>query len=44
MPLEALDLKTIKDEKMRRLIGKLLNIIEDLRAEVSVVRAENQRF
>jgi regulator of replication initiation timing len=44
MRLDALDLNEIKDEGMRHLIGELLNIIEDLRAEVCDVRAENQRL
>ena len=44
MRLEELDLKAIEDEKMRHLIGELLNIIEDLRLEVREVRVENQRL
>lgn len=44
MPLEGLDLNVIEDEKMRHLIGELLNIIEDLRTEVRTLRVENQRL
>ena len=44
MLLEELDLNTIEDEKMRHLIGELLNIIEDLRTENQALRDENQRL
>lgn len=42
MPLEALDLNEIQDEKMRHLIGELLNMIEELSTENRKLRAENQ--
>lgn len=44
MPLPEIDITQIEDEKMRHLIGGLLNIIEDLRTEVRAVKAENQRL
>ena len=44
MPLPDIDITQIEDEKMRHLIGGLLNIIDDLRTEVRAVRAENQRL
>ena len=42
MPLPEIDLSQIEDEKMRHLVGSLLNIIEDLSANVSRLQAENQ--
>jgi len=42
--LSEIDLTQIEDEKMRHLVGGLLNIIEDLRTEVAAVKAENQRL
>lgn len=44
MPLPEIDITQIEDEKMRHLIGGLLNIIEDLRTEVRAVKAENQQL
>ncbi len=44
MPLEALDLNEIQDEKMRHLIGELLNMIEELSTENRKLRAENQEL
>jgi len=44
MPLAEIDLTQIEDEKMRRLVGSLLNIIEDLSANVSRLQEENQRL
>jgi regulator of replication initiation timing len=44
MPLAEIDLKQIEDEKMRQLVGGLLNIIEDLSANVSRLQEENQRL
>lgn len=44
MPLAEIDLSQIEDEKMRQLVGSLLNIIEDLSANVSRLQAENQRL
>ena len=44
MSLPEIDLTQIEDEKMRHLVGGLLNIIEDLRTEVGAVRAENQQL
>ena len=44
MPLSEIDMTQIEDEKMRHLVGGLLNIIEDLRTEVRAVKAENQRL
>jgi regulator of replication initiation timing len=44
MPLPEIDITQIEDEKMRHLVGGLLNIIEDLRTEVRALKAENQRL
>ncbi|MDQ7036911.1 MAG: hypothetical protein Q9P01_19365 [Anaerolineae bacterium] len=44
MPPKEFNLSQIEDEKMRHLVGGLLNIIEDLRTEVRAVKAENQRL
>lgn len=44
MPLAEIDLRQIEDEKMRQLVGSLLNIIEDLSANVSRLQEENQRL
>jgi regulator of replication initiation timing len=44
MPLAEIDLSQIEDEKMRQLVGSLLNIIEDLSANVSRLQEENQRL
>lgn len=44
MSLSELDLTQIEDEKMRHLVGGLLNIIEDLRTEVRGLKEENQRL
>src|SRR3954471_23503046 len=42
--LDDLDLSGIRDERSRTLIVKLVNIIEDLNAELQAVKAENQRL
>lgn len=42
--LAEIDLTQIEDEKMRQLVGSLLNIIEDMRADQSRLQAENQRL
>ena len=44
MPLAELDLTQIEDAKMRQLVGSLLNIIEDLSANVSHLQEANQRL
>ena len=44
MPPKEFDLSQIEDEKMRHLLGGLLNIIEDLRTEVRELKVENQRL
>lgn len=44
MPLAEIDLTQIEDEKMRQLVGSLLNIIEGLSANVSRLQEENQRL
>jgi hypothetical protein len=40
----AVDLDQIVDPALRRLIGRLLNRIEDVQAEVAALREENQRL
>jgi regulator of replication initiation timing len=40
----AVDLDRIADPVLRRLIGQLLNRIEDVQAEVAALREENQRL
>jgi hypothetical protein len=40
----AVDLGQIADPAVRRLIGRLLNRIEDLQAEIAALREENQRL
>ena len=42
MLIPEIDLTQIEDEKMRQLIGSLLNIIEDLSADVRRLQEENQ--
>lgn len=44
MPFDEINPQEIEDEKMRALVSGLLNLIEDLRAEVKQVREENQRL
>jgi len=44
MPFAEIDLTQIEDEKMRQLVGSLLNIIEDLSANVSRLQEDNQRL
>ncbi len=44
MPLAEIDLAQIEDEKMRLLVSSLLNIIEDLSADVRRLQDENQRL
>ena len=40
----AVDLERIADPALRRLIGRLLNRIEDVQAENAALREENQRL
>src|SRR5438876_1035496 len=42
--LEDLDLSSLSDERSRELVGKLLNIIEELSANVRTAQAEIQRL
>jgi hypothetical protein len=42
--LEAIDLSGIEDENARQLIVRLLNLIEDLSADLRGAQAENQRL
>ena len=44
MLIDEINPQQIEDEKLRALVSGLLNIIEDLRAEVKQVREENQRL
>jgi len=44
MPLAEIDLKQIEDEKMRQLVGSLLNIIEDMSVDIRRLQEENQRL
>ena len=44
MSLAEIDLTQIEDEKMRQLVGSLLNIIEDLSANVRRLQEDNQRL
>ena len=44
MPVEEIDFNQIEDEKMRQLVSRLLNIIEDLSANVHRLQEENQRL
>ena len=44
MQLAEIDLTQIEDEKMRQLVGSLLNIIEDLSTNVRRLQDENQRL
>ena len=44
MLIPDIDINQIEDEKMRHLVSRLLNIIEDLSANVSRLQAENQRL
>ena len=44
MPIDDINPQHIEDEKLRAFVSGLLNIIEDLRAEVKQVREENQRL
>lgn len=40
----AVDLEQIADPALRRLIGRLLNRIEDVQTEIAALREENQRL
>jgi hypothetical protein len=42
--IDSIDLSNIQDENARQLIGHLLNLIEDLSADLRDARAENQRL
>jgi hypothetical protein len=42
--LEMIDLSGIQDETARQLIGRLLNLIEDLSADLRDAQADNQRL
>ncbi len=44
MPIPEIDLKQIEDEKMRQLVGSLLNIIEEMGADIRRLQEENQRL
>lgn len=44
MPLAEIDLTQIEDEKMRQLVGSLLNMIEDMTTNIRRLEAENQRL
>ena len=42
--LEDLDLNSIADERARELVRRLLNVLEDVMADLRVAQAENQRL
>jgi hypothetical protein len=42
--LAALDLNSIVDERTRELVRQLLNLLEDVRADLRAAQAENQRL
>src|SRR5216683_3170495 len=42
--LEDLDLNSIADERARELVRRLLNLLEDVMADLRVAQAENQRL
>jgi hypothetical protein len=42
--LEDLDLHSIADEQARELVRQLLNLLEDVRADLRAAQAENQRL
>jgi len=42
--LEDLDLHSIVDEQARELVRRLLNVLEDVMADLRVAQAENQRL
>lgn len=44
MPIPEIDLTQIEDEKMRQLIGSLLNIIEEVSSDNRRLREENQQL
>ena len=44
MPFAEIDLTQIEDEKMRQLVGSLLNIIEDMSTDNRRLREENQQL
>ena len=42
--LEDLDLHSIADEQARELVRQLLNLLEDVRADLRAAQAENPRL
>src|SRR6266850_5732954 len=42
--LEDLDLSSIADERARQLVQQLLNVLEDVMADLRAAQAENQRL
>src|SRR5207249_7045048 len=42
--LDDLDLSSIADDRMRELVGRLLNIIETISADLRAAQAENQQL
>src|SRR5262245_30494025 len=42
--LEDLDLSSIADERARKLVQQLLNVLEDVMADLRAAQAENQRL
>ena len=42
--LEALDLNSIADDQARELVRRLLNLLEDVMADLRGAQAENQRL
>src|SRR5262249_29723566 len=42
--LEDLDLDSIADERARALVGRLLNLLEDVMADLRAAQAENQHL
>src|SRR3989454_12408965 len=42
--LEDLDLSSIADERARELVQRLLNVLEDVMADLRTAQAENQRL
>ena len=42
--LADLDVSSITDERVRELVRQLLNLLEDVRADLRAAQAENQRL
>ena len=42
--LEDLDLNSIVDDRARALVSRLLNLLEDVMADLRAAQAENQRL